>query len=97
MFIGYKPELKDAFKDLVSVATQWRTIGTLLGLSGHVLDKIKSDEDSAHDRLLTMLSEWLKQTADSHLSWATLADAVEVINSSKAKEMRERYGNSTKL
>ena len=92
---GCKPEIKDAFKVLVAMATQWKTIGTLLGLPGHVLDKIKSDEDSVNDRLLTMLSEWLKQTADPHLSWATLVDAVEVIDSSKAKEIWQRYGHGT--
>ena len=91
MSSGNKPELKVAFKELIPVSAEWKTIGILLGLPDHVLDKIKSDEDSVNDRLLKMLSEWLKQTVDHHLSWAALADAVEAINPSKAAEIRELY------
>lgn len=55
------PKLQDVFKELFGLASHWKTIGTLLGLKGDLLNKIKSDEAETHDRLQKMLSEWLKQ------------------------------------
>ena len=37
-----------------------------------------------------MLSEWLKQT-DPPLTWSALADAVEEVDPSKAKEIRDQF------
>ena len=90
MSLGNKPGLKDAFKELLHHATYWKSIGTLLNLPEHVIQKIKSDEDNAEDRLQTMLSEWLKR-GDNTQTWNELADAVELIDRSKAQEIRERY------
>jgi hypothetical protein len=75
------------FEKLLPLATHWKTIGTLLGVAKPVLDKIKSDEEGANDRLQEMLSEWLKQI-DPPPTWTTLAAAVEKVNSSKAMEIR---------
>ena len=85
--LGGNPQLKDAFRELLPLATYWKTIGTLLGLPQHILEKIKADEDTAHDRLQKMLSEWLKQV-DSP-TWKALADAVESIDKVKAQEIRK--------
>ena len=76
------------FKKLLPFVTHWKTIGTLLGVSKPVLDKIKSDEEGANDRLQEMLSEWLKQI-DPPPSWTALAAAVEAVDPSKAMEIRK--------
>ena len=76
------------FKKLLPLATHWKTIGTLLRVSKPVLDKIKSDEEGANDRLQEMLSEWLRQI-DPPPSWTALAEAVEAVDSSKAVEIRK--------
>ena len=73
---------------LLPLATHWNTIGTLLGVSKPTLDKIMSDKKCANDCLQEMLSEWLKQI-DPPPSWAALAVAVEMVNQSKAMEIRE--------
>ena len=86
---GDKPKLKDVFKELLPQATEWKTIGTLLGIEEHILDKIKCDEEGARDRLQKMLSEWLKQ-ADPLPTWKELADAMEAVDALKAKELRSR-------
>ena len=57
-------------------------------MSKPVLDKIKSDEEGVNDRLQEMLSEWLKQI-DPPPSWTALADAVKMVDPSKAVEIRE--------
>ena len=88
--IGGKPELKDAFKKLLPLAIHWKTIGTLLGVSKSVLDKIKSDEEGTTDRLHEMLSEWLKQT-NPPSTWTALADATEEVDPSNAKEIRDQF------
>ena len=80
------PKLRDVFKELYDLASHWRTIGTLLGLESGLLDKIKSDEAEAHDRLQKVLSEWLKQI-ESPPTWKKLADAVRTVNASKAQEI----------
>ena len=86
---GAIPKLKDVFKELLPQATEWKTIGTLLGIEEHILDKIKCDEEGARDRLQKMLSEWLKQ-ADPLPTWKELADAMEAVDALKAKELRSR-------
>ena len=88
LILGGKPKLKDIFKELFPVATYWKTIGTLLGIPGHILDKIKSNEERVDECLREMLSEWLKQI-DPPPTWTALAEAVEVIDKSKAQRLRE--------
>ena len=82
-------KLRDVFAVLHPLAKQWKTIGILLGIQKHVLDRIKNDEAGVNDRLQEMLSEWLKQVNPPH-TWEDLANAVEEINQPKAQEIRSR-------
>jgi hypothetical protein len=59
-----------------------------LGVTKPILDKIKSNEEGANDRLQEMLSEWLKQI-DPPPTWTALAEAVETVDSSTAMEIRK--------
>lgn len=52
------------------------------------MDRIKKDEEGVRDCLYAMLSEWLKQV-DPLPTWTNLVDAVEEVDSSKAKEIRQ--------
>ena len=79
--------LKDVFKELYPLAAYWKSLGTLLGISTHVLNKIKSEEERVEDYLRETLSEWLKQI-DPSPTWTALADAVEVIDGPKAQRLR---------
>ena len=88
LLTGGKPELKDIFKELYPLATCWKTIGTLLGVPTHILDKTKSEGGRVDDHLREMLSEWLRQI-DPPPTWTALAEAVEVIDKSKAQKLRE--------
>ena len=81
-----RPKLRDTFKELLPLATNWKTIGTLLDIKKSILNKIKADEDAVHDCLQEMLSEWLKQI-DPPPTWAALADAVEIVDELKAFEI----------
>ena len=85
-----KPQLKDAFRELLSLAADWKTIGVLLGLQRHTLARVRADEDGVRNCLQEMLSEWLKQI-DPPPTWAALADAVEAVNEGKAQEIRTRF------
>ena len=89
MFIGGQPELTDVFRETITLAAHWKTIGTLLRVPKHVLDRIKDDEEGANDRLQEMLSEWLKQTIPPP-TWTALTDAIAIVNPSKAEELRKR-------
>ena len=84
-----RPKLKDVLKELLPLATEWKTIGILLGIQKHILDKIKKDEDGVCDCLQEMLAEWLKQV-DPPSIWRNLADAVEHVDQKKAQELAKR-------
>lgn len=88
-FLDEKPRLKDAFKELFPLATQWKSIGTLLGLSQDVLDRINSDEAIANNRLQMMTSEWLRQVTHPP-TWNSLVTVVEIFDKIKAQEIRQR-------
>ena len=84
-----KPELKDLFRQLYSLAAHWKSIGTLLGVQADVLKTIKRDEVDVHDCLQAVLSEYLKQV-DPSPTWKDVIDAVEAIDPNKAKEMETK-------
>ena len=86
--IDDKPKFREAFKNLLSLANKWRTIGALLGVERHVLESIKKDEDGVDDCLQAMLSAWLKQI-DPLPTWKELSDAVEKVDVDKALEIRK--------
>ena len=84
-----KPELKESLQELIPLATNWKIIGTLLGIKKHILEKIKADEEGIINCLHEMLSEWQKQVTPPP-TWTILADAIESIDKSKAREIRDR-------
>ena len=84
-----KPKLKDAFRELLTLAAEWKTIGALLGLQPHMLARVKADEDGVRNCLQGMLSEWLNQI-DPPPTWAILVEAVEAVSQQKAQEIRTR-------
>lgn len=88
-YIGDPPKLATVFKEVITLAIHWKTIRLLLHMPKHTLDRIKRDESVINDQLQEMLSEWLKQT-EPLPTWSALADAVEVIDSTKAEEIRKR-------
>ena len=88
-----KPKLRDAFRELLTLAAEWKTIGTLLGLQPHTLARVKADEDGVRNCLQEMLSEWLKQI-DPVPTWAVLIEAVEAVSEQRAQERRTRFSRS---
>ena len=87
--IGGPPELADAFRQLLSISKEWKSIGVLLSIPSGTLDKIERDEQDMHSRLREMLTQWLK--TDHQPSWAQLVDAVEPFDLSKAEELKKCY------
>ena len=73
------------------LASNWKTVGTLLNLSDSDLDSIKADnQNQSLECLREMLSHWLRQV-NPEPTWEALANAVEPINPAKAKEIRDKY------
>lgn len=52
---GNKPELRGTFKEVLTLASQWKTIGILLRLPEHVPDQIRSDEEGVNNQLQKMI------------------------------------------
>ena len=71
----------------MSLSSEWKGIGTLLGVPSDTLKRIKREEESINDRLQEMLQEWLNQV-NPEPTWTQLVGVVELFNHSKADEMR---------
>ena len=74
-------------KDVLSLATDWKSIGALLGIKHEVLKMIEANGTTVRDCLEEMISEWLKQV-DPRPSWTALAEVVETFDEVKAQEIR---------
>ena len=64
MIFYYKDidDLIDAKRKLLPVATKWRDIGLVLGISDPKLEEIETNKSSVKDRLTDMLRLWLKKS-----------------------------------
>ena len=80
----------EALDELLPLATHWRTIGALLGVQHHILERINKVEAGAHEHLQAMLSEWVKQIYPPP-TWVALADAVGEVDTQRAQKIREQH------
>ena len=87
--LGDKPKLKDVFKMLLPIASDWEAIGVLLGAEEGDLDGIKHDEQGATKRLRKLISWWLKQV-DPSPTWQVLAKALKPLNPQIASKIRQQ-------
>ena len=73
-------DLIDAKRKLLHVATKWRDIGLVLGISDSKLEEIETNKSSAKDRLTDMLRLWLNKAYKvekyGEPSWQSLREAV---------------------
>ena len=68
------------------VASNWKVIGALLGISNDILSKIATDEAGVQDRLLAMLNAFSCRRPPP--TWKALAEAVECVNPDVAEKIR---------
>ena len=87
MTIDSIPSLRDAFKELFSIVSKWKTIGILLGLNEDLLQTIMSENTTEDNRLSGMLIKWRRQL-NPRPTWKRLIDAVNEVNPAKAEEIR---------
>ena len=83
-----KPELSDAFRELLPLSTRWKNIGALLNLCSGTLNKVEADQPDVTNRLQAMLEEWLNKGGNPPPTWAELIDAVKPFDQSKADEIQ---------
>lgn len=73
-------DTKEVLKILEPVATRWKLIGITLNLSTSDMDVIDQECNSIHDKLLKMISNWLKQVYDTKKyglpTWPALIEAI---------------------
>ena len=77
-------------KELMTLASKWRTIGILLDLQPEELDTIAANNNQVQECLRNMLEEWHKMT-DPPPSWERLVEAVKVVHPKRAKEIHDKY------
>ena len=78
-------ELRDVFKLLHPVASDWQNIGTLLGIDESSLSTIRANENNkVISCLREMLSLWLKQSSPRP-TWEALSDAVKPFDATISK------------
>lgn len=78
-------DIQTCFRKLLPLASKWKNIGCLLGISAGMLDRIKHDEQTAENCLQEMVRTWLQQTP----TWSALAEAVRPFDESIAKELEQ--------
>ena len=79
-----------AFSKVVHLPTKWYTLGLLLNVPKSSLSTIRTNNHGDLDCLHETLQEWLNQT-DSPPTWHELAEVVELLDRSKAQEIRRHY------
>ena len=85
------PKMANLFKEMLPLASEWLSIGTLLGLPDGQLDAIEASHANQVNKCLReMLKAWLN-TVDPPPSWECLAKAVKEINKKKAEEICTNY------
>ena len=88
--LGTTPKLQDTFGELLSLASHWKTIGTLLGVDDHKINSIKSDQNDVNDCLREMLLQWDKQI-NPPPTWKQLANVIKHIDPNKAQEITRKF------
>lgn len=89
------PTIKQVFKHLLRLSSEWKTIGTLLDLDSANLSAIEKDYSTSIDRLREMINLWMKQI-NPRPTWTALIDAVQEVNPNKAEEIRQALLNKCK-
>ena len=85
------PTLPASFRELITLAPFWKTIGEHLKLPPGLLDTISIDNhDRERDCLRETLERWLKIT-DPLPTWEQLVQAVKPINQEKADSISKKH------
>ena len=85
-----QPTLSDAFRELLPLSNDWRSIGTLLGFEEGKLDQISvKNNHNANDSLKALLNEWLDHARPP--TWKSLIDAIQPLNNEIAKLLAKKY------
>lgn len=87
-FVGdITPNLKDVFRVLRPLASEWIFIGTYLDIEKPTLDRIETERrDSALRCLYEMISVWLKRPKPT---WDCLVEVVKEFDERIANEIRQ--------
>ena len=84
------PTASNLLRELMPLAADWKTIGTLLEVPDGTLDVIQHDNPHrARDCLREMLREWLK--GDTSPSWEKVVEAVKLIDKKIAAAIHRKY------
>ena len=82
-------ELKEILEELWDIATEWKTLGTLLGIPFSDLSNLETKERyNNRDYLREMLAIWLR-VGDP--SWASLAEALHRIDKNLSATIKLKY------
>lgn len=83
------PNLKDAFRALRPLASEWVFIGLYLNIEKSTLDQIEADRNGSSLRCLyEMISKWLNQHAPKP-TWECLVEVIKEFDEKLANEIRQ--------
>ena len=88
-------ELRAALRLTYPAASNWKVIGTLLGISSEILSRIASNEARVEDRLVAVLNE--SSHCDPLPTWEDLANVVEPFNPNLAERIRHTWSSNQQL
>ena len=77
------PEYKDAYGELLHLASEWTSIGALLGVPPEIITKISVEHKDIHTCLAEVVSHWYKPFPKPVRM--DIIQAIEKIEASQAK------------
>ena len=78
-----RPNFKDAYGELLHLASEWTAIGALLGVPPEVVTKISVEHTDVHTCLSEVVSRWHDRYPRPY--WVDIFNAIEKITASKAR------------
>ena len=88
------PEFKDAYGELLPLASEWTAIGMLLEVPSDILTKISTEHKDIHTCLGEMVLYWHKRKFPQPV-WMDIIDAIEKINVSQATKRSSSYTHNS--
>ena len=98
LFLSDDDDWNSACMEIKNLAASWKDIGIALGISGHVLQEIASNNHhQAGDCLASVLQKWIGQNYSTEKfgipSWRTLCRAIQKVSDNKFfKDLARKHG-----
>ena len=85
--------LNEVFCCVVTLRSQWKTIGLKLGMNYDIIEAIEKEQANLENMLMALLASWLRRQSNDQPkpSWKNLCDALQIADKTKADEIAKKH------